>query len=262
MIYHDQHIHSCYSKDSKEPYESYYQKAVENGCDYVITCEHFDLHTTVDGTTWEADYQKIKEEQQRLKEKYPTITPLIGIELGYREKYLDEMNAKLKENDYDLVQLSIHDDEYDYYFSKYFTDTVKSLNDYFSLMKHAVETFFDYDVLSHIDFAYKTALQVDKDLKISKFEHLLIPILEAIIKNKKALEINTKVQSAINDENHIRYILNLYKKLGGTRITLSSDAHDKSKYMYKFEEMKKIIKECGFNNLSYYIKRKEYLYPL
>ena len=69
MKYYDQHIHSSFSKDSEEDLENYFIKAKENGIEYVITCEHFDPHTSVDGTSWDADYDALIAYQKKLKKK-------------------------------------------------------------------------------------------------------------------------------------------------------------------------------------------------
>ena len=78
----------------------------------------------------------------------------------------------------------------------------------------------------------------------------------------KALEINTKVQEAINDINHTKYLLSLYRQMGGEKVTLSSDAHSKERYLSNFDYYKNIIKECGFNYLVYFVKQKEYHYSI
>ena len=63
-------------------------------------------------------------------------------------------------------------------------------------------------------------------------------------------------------EKHLYQLLDIYKSLGGTRLTLSTDAHTLSRYKEDFEKYIKIIKECGFNYLCYYIKQKEYHYDI
>ena len=59
---------------------------------------------------------------------------------------------------------------------------------------------------------------------------------------------------------YLKYLLKLYKSLGGKRVTLSSDAHNVSRYLSKFAYYQKIIKECGFDYLVYYIKQQEYYF--
>ncbi len=262
MNYHDQHIHSNYSKDSNEPLESYYKKAVEYNCKYVITCEHFEINAGIDNTKWEADFQKLLEEQKILKEKYPAITPLLGIEIGYHTKEYQKLYKKINEFSFDLVQLSLHDGEDDYSYYMYLEKPRETLFNYFNVIKNALETFKEYDVLSHLDYGYKNAHKVDNTIKLSEYNEILISILKILIVDQKSLEVNTKLLETINDDSHMRYLLKLYKSLGGSRVTLSSDAHNKERYMSSFAKAKELIKECGFNSLVYYIKRKEYLYNI
>ena len=90
---------------------------------------------------------------------------------------------------------------------------------------------------------------------------LIKPILNEIIKKGKSLEINVKVQNAL-PESHLRDFLKLYKDLGGTKLTLSTDAHSSNRYLEHFDKYVSIIKESGFNYLCYYIKQKEYHYDI
>ena len=92
-------------------------EAQKQGIKYVLTCEHYDFATTVDGTTWDVDYDALILEHQSLQKEFPEITPLLGLELGYRKDYFNEMVDIASKYDYDLIQLSIHDSgEGDYYF--------------------------------------------------------------------------------------------------------------------------------------------------
>lgn len=264
MLIYDQHIHSSYSQDSHEDIEKYFKIASENGIKYVVTCEHFDPHTTVDDTTWIADYDALIEEHKILKEKYPNVTPLLGLEFGYRHEYLHEGIELVNKYPFDLIQFSLHDNgKWDYYFkSAYKIGAVKSLNEYFDLLYQGMCEYKNYDVLSHIDFAYKTALYENPDLKFDLFEDKVIRIFKMLIDEGKAFEINTKVQESINNDDHVRYMLNLYKSLGGVKLTLSSDAHSVDRYNSSFPRYIKLIKECGFNELRYYVKRKEYTFNI
>ena len=76
------------------------------------------------------------------------------------------------------------------------------------------------------------------------------------------LEINTKVQESINDDEHLKYILRLYKSLGGNYLTLSSDAHKKERYLSGYDKYSKIIKNSGFDRLCYFVKRELYFYDI
>ena len=57
----------------------------------------------------------------------------------------------------------------------------------------------------------------------------------------------------------------LYKECGGTKLTLSSDAHflaQQEDYYNLQEDFIKVIKEAGFNELYYFIKRKQHKFMI
>ena len=58
-LLHDQHMHSSFSKDSHEDLRNYYIEANKLGIKYVMTVEHCDFASSVDGTNWLADYDKM-----------------------------------------------------------------------------------------------------------------------------------------------------------------------------------------------------------
>lgn len=263
MRIHDQHVHSKYSMDSNQELEPYIQKAIELGCKYFVTTDHVDFDLVEHHINWSVDYASLKAELKKLQYQYPNITLLLGIEMGYRKDHLEDIDAQLKKEQYDVVNLSIHDNAYaDFYWEKYFIKygIDNLMNVYFDEMIEATSTFLDYDVLSHIDYGFKTIYFINHQYKISKYENKIKEVMKNIIQYQKALEINTKVQEAIHDDTHTRYLLQLYKSLGGEKLTLSSDAHSVERYQSSFEHYKKIIKECGFHYLVYFIKRKEYIY--
>ena len=177
--------------------------------------------------------------------------------------------------DFDLIQLSIHDGpKGDYYFKSTFEkDIVGTLNFYFDTMIEALTTFSNFDVLSHIDFGFKTVVQINPSYKLSMFEDKVKEVLKILVKLNKPLEINSKVMESLNKDymekdptyhydDHLRYLLSLYKECGGKKLTLSSDAHKTSKYRLDFDKHIETIKEMGFDKLSYFIKRKEYFYNI
>ena len=87
-------------------------------------------------------------------------------------------------------------------------------------------------------------------------------LFNLIIKKDKTLEVNIKVQINQGTDENLIYWLNLYKKMGGYKLTLSSDSHNNDDYFKNHEHYIKIIKEAGFNELRYFVKRKEYIYNI
>ena len=262
-ILHDQHMHSHYSEDSKEDLKAYLDIATKENINYFITCEHVDFDPPSFDKSWIADFKALKEECKSLEKKYPNITFLYGIELGYRKDHIQDMKDMLHNNKFDLVQLSAHDDGInDYYLKESFLDTYNDLNKYFDKVYEAITTFNDFDVLSHFDYGFKTARMVNKYEDIKKYQDKIEKIFNKLIELNKPLEINAKVQSVINDDEYLKYILNLYYSLGGRKLTLSSDAHQVENYRLNFDKYIKMIKDAGFSYLCYFINRKEYHFDL
>lgn len=263
MVLHDQHIHSSYSEDSNEDLKNYYDAAKHLGCKYFVTTEHIDFMPSMDTHHWLCDFDKLQKELNDIYENNGPI-PLLGVEMGYRIDYLDEIKEILNKYDFDIINLSIHDSgKYEYYFASNFEELgiKETIKMYYEQVLDAIKRIDKFNVLSHIDYCFKTVYRMDNNYKFLNDYHLIKPILEEIIKKEKALEINIKVQKALPDE-HLYELLNIYKHLGGVRLTLSTDSHDVSRYKEDFDKYIKVIKECGFNYLCYYIKQKEYHYDI
>ena len=260
---HDQHVHSRYSIDSKQELEPMVILAMKNKAKYFITCDHVDFDLISDHSDWVVDFEKYDQDIELLKNKYPMITFLKGVELGYRKDRLEKMKEILKRR-FDLVNLSIHDNGIiDYYRVQYFIDNPdKVMNIYLDNIIEALENFDDFDCLSHMDYGFKTYKLYNKEADFFIYQEKIVKIMKMLILKDKTLEINIKVQSVINDESftHLKTLLRLYKSLGGKNISLSSDSHVIDTYMKDFSTYMKIIKECGFDYLCYYVNREKHLY--
>ena len=107
--------------------------------------------------------------------------------------------------------------------------------------------------IEHVENAEKLYNKI-----INEYSDIIKKVMTELVIHNKALEINTKVQNAFKETTHLQNLLMLYKEVGGTKLTLSSDAHTVDRYAQGFEYYSDIIKQCGFSYLCYYIKRKEY----
>ena len=259
MIVHDQHLHSYYSFDSKQPIREYLIKAKELGLSYFVLTDHCDLNYLNKGVDVFFDISKQNKELDELQKEFTDIRILHGIEIGYKTSELHRIKEIINSNKFDLINLSLHESEgvdyfYDNLFKKYGIET--TLKKYFEQQLEAIKNIKDFDVLFHIDYGFKTAYLLDNKSRISDYEEYLVRIMNYLIENEKALEINVKVQSFLPIE-HTQYILSLYKRLGGKYLTLSSDAHKVEMFRYEFDKYIRVIKECGYDELTYFIKRQK-----
>jgi histidinol-phosphatase (PHP family) len=252
-------VHSYYSFDNDQSIEAYLIVAREKKLSSFVLTDHIDLNYLDEGKDLTFDISKQHEELARLQIIYPEIHFLKGVEIGYKPSELVRIENILSSYDFDLVNLSLHEsDGMDYYMKDEFVKRgVRSVLDvYFQRLLDMVNNYENYDVLSHIDFGFKTAFLLDNSVKLKDYEEILKKILLIIINKGKVLEINTKVQMFLPID-HTRYLLRLYKNLGGKELTLSSDAHDKNRLCGDFDKYIKIIKEEGFTHLVRFIKRNK-----
>lgn len=260
MKIYDQHVHSYYSFDSEQPIEEYIKKAISLGLSHFILTDHLDLNYISTGKDLDFDITKQHKELDALQSKYPNIQILKGIEVGYVKTELDRIHRILDERKFDLINYSLHEDgKIDYYYPDKFIEfgAENVLNDYFDKIIEALNAGIDFDVLCHFDYGFKTVYLLDKTQKLSTYEDKIIPILNKVIEMDKCLEINIKVQSCINDD-HTNYILNLYKRLGGKNITISTDAHDISLFYKGVDHYLSLIKKAGFDHINYFVNRTRF----
>lgn len=245
MNIHDQHIHTSLSFDSEESIEKYLD-VIKDSQKYFINTEHKEFSNII------KEYKSFDLDDIKYQSKYDQITILKGIEIGYNIKYIDEIKNYIKDNDFDLVILSIHDDSYKDYM---FLDKLDSyqIEAYYNKVFHVVSNMDNFS-LGHLDYPFRY-----NTYTIEELDHPLVDVvLKTMITKNIALEFNTTSAYSKNNLFYYQYLFNKYYELKGNSILLTSDAHNKDMYKYKFKESLILLQEIGFKYISYYIKQVEY----
>ncbi|MCL2522191.1 MAG: histidinol-phosphatase HisJ family protein [Erysipelotrichales bacterium] len=266
MRYHDQHVHTNFSSDSKEIMENYVKKAVELGLEYVAITDHADFMagwTKKDELFSCPDYFA---EIKRLQALYPQTKILAGIEMGYRKEYIDEINQLLGSNLFDLIILSIHEQaDQDYFYKEPYEilgiETV--VNNYFNQILEGLTTIKEYDILGHIDYCFRSLFRHFQQIfPLDPYLPILEKIFKKIIELDKSWEINTSVYETTKSTYYIEFLVKLYLSLGGKNIVVASDCHDVSRFLSSFSEIFQLLKTLGVKELCFYVNRKKTYYKL
>ena len=235
----DQHVHSNFSFDSNEDLENYIN--VSNNND-IITTEHLDLENPIiNYRDSSIDYLKYIEQIEILNKKYSNKF-FSGIEIGYTLNSEKRIEDFLKDKNFNLKLLSIHQNGiYDYMcVNKKLISLDALIKEYFELMIQALESSIKFDVLAHFEYGLRMI-----DISVIEFDNLasvfLNKIIELIVKKEIAFEVNTKSMYKYKKENLYNYMIEKYIREGGRLFTLGSDAHNIKEYAYKFDEAKKFL---------------------
>ena len=235
----DQHVHSSFSFDSNEDLENYIN--VSNNSD-IITTEHLDFENPIiNYKDSSIDYLKYVGQIKNLNKKYSNKF-FLGIEIGYTPNSEKRIEDFLKDKNFNLKLLSIHQNgNYDYMcVNKKLISLEVLIQEYFEQMIQALESSIEFNVLAHFEYGLRMI-----DISVTDFDNLasvfLNKIIELIVKKEIAFEVNTKSMYKYKKENLYSYMIEKYIKKGGRLFTLGSDAHNIKEYAYKFDEAKNFL---------------------
>ena len=235
----DQHVHSSYSFDSNENLENYINVSDNND---IITTEHLDFENPIINYKDSLiDYLKYVGQIKNLNKKYSNKF-FSGIEIGYTQKSEKKIKDFLKNKNFNLKLLSIHQNgNYDYMcVNKKLISLEALIQEYFEQMIQALESSIEFNVLAHFEYGLRMI-----DISVIEFDNLasvfLNKIIELIVKKEIAFEVNTKSMYKYKKENLYSYMIEKYLKKGGKLFTLGSDAHNIKDYAYKFDEATKFL---------------------
>ena len=238
----DQHVHSNFSFDSNEDLENYINVSNKND---IVTTEHLDFaNPIINYEDSSINYLKYIEEIDSLNKKYSNKF-FSGIEIGYTPNSEKRIEDFLKDKNFNLKLLSIHQNGiYDYMcVNKKLISLEALIQEYFEQMIQALESSIEFNVLAHFEYGIRII-----DISVTDFDSLaskfLNKIIELIVKKEIAFEVNTKSMYKYKKENLYSYMIEKYLKKGGKIFTLGSDAHNNIKdYAYKFDEARKFLLE-------------------
>ena len=235
----DQHMHSNFSFDSNEDLENYINVSNKND---IVTTEHLDFaNPIINYEDSSINYLKYIEEIDSLNKKYSNKF-FSGIEIGYTPNSEKRIEDFLKDKNFNLKLLSIHQNGiYDYMcVNKKLISLEALIQEYFEQMIQALESSIEFNVLAHFEYGIRIV-----DISVTDFDSLaskfLNKIIELIIKKEIAFEVNTKSMYKYKKENLYSYMIEKYLKKGGKLFTLGSDAHNIKDYAYKFDDARKFL---------------------
>ncbi len=272
-ILYDIHLHTSFSPDSTASLNEQIESALDHGLNGICITDHMDYLFPVeecpgyDNNPFIFDVDKYFKEIINASEKHKNIELLKGIEIGLQtDPDVISYNTNLiNSHDFDEVIGSIHlIDKKDPYYPAFWEgkDPKKMLKKYFEITLDNLKSFSDIDTLGHLDYATRYLPDVSK-YEPKEYMEITDEIMRFIIKNEIALEINTSgLKKGYGFTNPHSVLIKRYIELGGTLITIGSDAHSPDALAFGFEELSKELISYGFKDYTIFRSRKPIHLPL
>lgn len=258
----DYHMHTSYSNDSTYDMEDLILKAIEKGIDEICLTDHSDYGDFGDCVVkYETYYQRYLE----LKEKYKgEIVIKFGCEFGAQIHTLAHYKEDFLKYPFDFIILSNHQiDDLEFWTYEYQKNkTQEEYNfGYYQALFDVMQEFDDYSVLGHLDLMKRyDQVGIFPDENV---QDMIETILKYAIEHGKGIEVNTSCfRYGLDDLTPSRFILKLYKDLGGRILTIGSDTHEAEHVGYKIEYVKNELKKIGFKEYCTFEKMKPIFHSL
>lgn len=263
----DTHTHTATSHDSEQTIEQLCSSAIAKGLKAVTVTNHTDTHQYSEKSNTDV-VLKDKADVERARRIFgDKIKILLGCEIGSCAYDIAQTERLCALADFDVILSSIHgfdmpDKTHVHFSSDDLSDIAKETlieytDEYYNKIAESAEK-SNADVLCHITYPMRYINgRYGRNLDIGLFENKIRNIFGIIIRREIALEINTaNLGSAFNFTSPTYDLIAEYKAMGGSLITLASDAHTPEKVGNGFPSVMEELKKIGFKKYYYYEKRK------
>lgn len=257
----DFHAHSKYSFDADEAPASIAElaeAAIGRNLDAFAVTDHYDLFRKETPIT--CDIAAVQTEIAAARQTYEgRVRILRGIELGQPHASPALVRDLLDTFSFDLVIGSLHamPNDLDLYFHDYdHLDCDALLHDYFAQVLE-MERFGGFDVLAHLDYPLRVMKRAGNEPSFSNFGEQIAPVLQEAVDRGYALEINAaSLFSWMEHPGPDQWILKEFRRMGGERISIGSDAHKAADLGRGVTECIAWARQAGFDAVTMFRERQ------
>jgi histidinol-phosphatase (PHP family) len=274
MELYDQHIHSCHSFDSESDPTENVEVALSRGLAGLTFTEHFDTHPD-DWSECRYDDVAYSAAIESLRSTYGSrIFIGKGIEVCYQPDAMDDVLEFLAGHAFDVVILSVH----------YFRGRPVHVRDHWAGLDLAegtrwyLETVLEavrfcerlhrggrrvFDVLGHLDLVKRYTQRFFGRYDLSGCTELLNEILRACLAADLIPEVNTStLRQSLGEPMPGADTVARYATLGGTVMSVGSDAHEARHVGSGLEEAADMLRSAGMRSVGVFENRRRIEIPI
>ena len=263
----DYHVHTDFSNDSSHLMEDAVREIIGLGDEGIAFTDHVDYgpyddrdcpnpHVNYDGDlALNVDYPAYFTEIERLRRMYgERIRIAAGLEFGIQTHTIPLYEQLFSAWPLDFVLLSIHqvrDLEFWYPGNPFMEGrSQKEYNDeYYEELYRCARAYKHYSVLAHMDLIRR--YDPAGPYPTEENRDIIAAILEQVISDGRGIEVNTSCfRYGIGDLTPSTDILELYRDLGGSIITVGSDSHAPGQTGAHIPEVYDRLRAMGFSTIA------------
>ena len=267
----DYHVHCMFSDDSWYPPEKVCQDAWRLNLDEICFTDHVDYGVKPDvagilearvlegARVVNVDYDAYFPCIEALRDEWAgRLAKKRGLEFGVQTHTISQFNALWDawKDHLDFTLLSIHQVGDLEFWTGEFQEgrTQEAYNLAYYQELYEVATSFDhYSVLAHLDLIKRYDPAGILDFPANR--DLVAATLEHVIATGKGIELNTSsIRYGLKDSQPAREILELYRDLGGSIVTLGSDSHSPEHLGAYLRHFQHLLADVGFEGFCTYDK--------
>ena len=267
----DYHVHCMFSDDSWYAPEKVCADAFRLNLDEICFTDHVDYGIKPDwdnplsakliegARVLNVDYDAYFPYIERLRDEWAgRLTVKCGLEFGVQTHTIPQFNALWEKwcDRLDFTLLSIHQVGDAEFWTGEFQEgrSQQEYNRaYYQELYDVTTTFEHWSVLAHLDLIKRYDPAGILDFPANR--DLVAATLEHVIAQGKGIELNTSsVRYGLKDSQPAREILELYRDLGGTVLTIGSDSHEPAHLGAYLRHFQHYLADMGFEGFCTFDK--------
>ena len=258
----DYHVHTEFSNDCDVPMQVQCQSALRAGVAQIAFTEH-EENNPKEYMPFSFNHTAYHAEVERCRALFrDQLIIRAAIEISEPHRYAAAAERVLCDYPWDYVLGSLHwltpdinTNSADFFNG--FGDWRESFRAYFREMLEMVR-YGDFDILAHLDYPVRySARYCDGAYDIREYEAEIRAVLRVLIERGKGIEINTgSLRKRLLDPCPPQVVVDWYHELGGTILTLGSDAHRAQDVGAGLAHALGMARSAGFTQLAVYERRE------
>lgn len=225
----DCHVHSFFSRDSGATPDELVAAARKKGLRGFIVTDH------IDEGHWpqNIDFDEYFRVWEKTRADNPDLTIYIGLEAGYEARFVEQTRRLIEPLPFEYIVNSVHymfhtDPDYNIMSLEdhYALGRIKAYAEYIETVINSLDVPYAFNTIGHFGFAERLAPPplADWAMDYETFKPLMDKLIDKAVARGVRFEENTNAGGIMRIPRGD--FLRAYKKKGGVRPVISSDAHE------------------------------------